>query len=578
MPFDFLFYIEQCLLLIQEYVPVTLVLYSHIPAAVLSLIVGLFVVVKGGRSYANISLLLLCVVFSLWSLFDIFLWTSSDSRVYMFLWSFMGFFEILLFIVSFLFFYFFVNNKPPSFIVQLFLFSISLPVVLSIPTQLSLGYFDAIECVPVEGVYKNTYLFYAKSLLFACLVWFGFSSIKKATGVSRKSFSIILFGLVILLSFFLVADTITNYFLESGEYSVTQAYTSEFYWLFGMPIFLGILAYTIVKFHSFQIKLFGAQVLVFSLFALISSQFIFIKNTTNLILNSISLFLLVLFGYILVKSVQKEIQQKENAAKLAKDLVLVNNKLKELDKQKSEFLSIAAHQLRTPLSIIKGYVSLIQDGAYGKFPVKANPILQNIEESNERLVKLVDDFLDVSRLEQGRTKFSFGSVNFVELVKNVIAELGVKAEQKNITIHFVCNADISSSVLIGDEERLRHGIFNYIDNAIKYSPTNTEISVHVEYADNKITYRVVDQGVGMDENDLQNLFQKFYRSPKVLNEFQGTGLGLYVVKEFIEAHSGEVFAKSEGFGRGSEFGFWIPLQPHSDMYTQWVDEHKSDIT
>jgi len=300
MPFDFLFHIEQCLLLIQEYVPVTLVLYSHIPAAILSLIVGLFVVIKGGRTYTNIFLLCLCVVFSLWSVFDIFLWTSTDSRIYMFLWSFMGFFEMLLFIFSFLFFYFFVNNKAPSFLVQIFLLIITLPVVLSIPTYFSLEYFDAIECVPVEGAYKNTYLFYAKSLLFALLIWFGFSSIKKSTGTSRKSFSIILFGLVILLSFFLIADTITNYFLESGEYSVTQAYTSEFYWLFGMPIFLAILAYTIVKFHSLQIKLFGTQVLVFSLFALISSQFIFIKNTTNLILNSISMLLIMLFGYILV--------------------------------------------------------------------------------------------------------------------------------------------------------------------------------------------------------------------------------------------------------------------------------------
>lgn len=257
------------------------------------------------------------------------------------------------------------------------------------------------------------------------------------------------------------------------------------------------------------------------------------------------------------------------------DLQAANDKLLELDELKTEFISIASHQLRTPLSIIKGYVSLMQEGAYGKMPKKSEQILQNIDESNERLVKLVDDFLDVSRLEQGRTQYSFAPVDITVLVDGIVTELRNKAEKRQMTIDLHMGSKMPKSI-IADEERLRHGIFNYIDNAIKYSPDNTVVTVNITHSDGRITCSVKDQGVGMDEDDIRNLFQKFYRSPKVLREFQGTGLGLFVVKEFVEAHGGQVYAKSDGVGKGSEFGLWIPDEPVGQIYEDWKKDHTDD--
>jgi signal transduction histidine kinase len=255
------------------------------------------------------------------------------------------------------------------------------------------------------------------------------------------------------------------------------------------------------------------------------------------------------------------------------DLQAANDKLLELDELKTEFISIASHQLRTPLSIIKGYVSLMQEGAYGKMPKKSEQILQNIDESNERLVKLVDDFLDVSRLEQGRTQYSFAPVDMVALVDSIVTELRNKAEKKHMEIELHVGTKMPKSI-IADEERLRHSIFNYVDNAVKYSPEKTTIMIELSVTDERMHCAVKDQGVGMDEDDIRNLFQKFYRSPKVLREFQGTGLGLYVVKEFIEAHGGQVYAKSDGIGAGSTFGFWIPFEPTSEIYQQWRIERE----
>ncbi len=400
--------------------------------------------------------------------------------------------------------------------------------------------------------------------MFLSGAWFIYKSNKS----DRRPFLFIFFGISLLLSFFIVADSFVNYLINNEITSSTVGYTYEFYWLFGMPIFLALLAYTIIKYHSFHIRLFGAQALVVGLVALIGAQFTFIRNPTNMVLNAIAFFLSVVFGFILVRSVKHEIQQHEHALELADNLNAVNIRLQELDKQKSEFLSIASHQLRTPLSIIKGYVSLIEDGAYGKVNAKMAPILQNIDVSNERLVKLVDEFLDVSRLEQGRTQYSFSNANLSAMLDGVITELSSKADAKQIKLDVRKQGDIPST-LVADEERIRHGVFNYIDNAIKYSPEKSTITITLAFQNGKIIYSVKDQGVGLDQFDIQNLFQKFYRSPKVIKDFQGTGLGLYVVKEFVEAHGGEVYVKSDGVNKGSEFGFWIPLVPTGEIYESW---------
>lgn len=252
------------------------------------------------------------------------------------------------------------------------------------------------------------------------------------------------------------------------------------------------------------------------------------------------------------------------------DLRAANAKLLELDELKTEFLSIASHQLRTPLSIIKGYTSLLQEGAYGKISKDADQVLHNIDVSNERLVKLVDEFLNISRIEQGRTRYYFEETDFFPIAEGIVTELKGKAAPKEITL--LLHGDDSLLPITADAEKLRHCLYNFVDNAIKYSPNKAEVHVYLENERKGLRVRVLDSGVGLDEKDLKNLFQKFYRSPHVMREVQGTGLGLFVVKQFAEAHGGRVWSKSEGVGKGSEFGFWVPAEPRGKIYTKWKRE------
>lgn len=568
MEFNFITNIGGCVDVVNELMNnhASLIYYAHIPVMVVSLLMGFFIFLQARKDVSSKYFFIFSLTFFAYTLLNFIAWISQDSRLIMFAWSALGLVTTLVYIFGFLFLYTFVTKKHVPFLLKFIFAILVFPLVLLESSDINLASFDFDYCYAVDNLYGG-YVFVPQILSIAALVAFGLVQYFRNKQINRKE-TLVLF--VALISFFIV-------FFGGGYIADNyELYSLEIYGLFAMVLFLAILAYIIVRYQTFHIRLFGAQALVAGLVILIGAQFTFIRNPTNMVLNAIAFLLVIIFGFILVRSVKHEIEQHEQALQLASDLQAVNSRLSELDKQKSEFLSIASHQLRTPLSIIKGYISLIQDGAYGKPTIKMNPILQNIELSNERLVKLVDEFLDVSRLEQGRTQYSFGSANLSTMLDGVITELSSKADAKQIKLDVKKQGDIPST-LVADEERIRHGVFNYIDNAIKYSPEKSTITITLAFQDGKILYSVKDQGVGLDQFDIQNLFQKFYRSPKVIKDFQGTGLGLYVVKEFVEAHGGEVYVKSDGVNKGSEFGFWIPLVPTGEIYESWKKGEAPDV-
>jgi signal transduction histidine kinase len=270
---------------------------------------------------------------------------------------------------------------------------------------------------------------------------------------------------------------------------------------------------------------------------------------------------------LLVKSVKKEVRQREALSVLTDSLQKANTemhaaniRLEELDRQKNEFLSIASHQLRTPLSIFNGYIELLEEGAYGKVEKKTVEALTNMDETNQRLVSLVDEFLDITRIEQGRTKFVFADVDLVKTVDSVVTELRhkLRGKDKDLVISWQKPEHVCKAVV--DEEKIRHVVFNFLDNAIKYSEHGV-ITVKIVPEQNGFSITVTDVGLGFEENDRVNFFQKFYRGKNVEGiNVNGTGLGLYVCNKFIEAHGGKVWATSPGLGKGSEFGLWVPKE------------------
>ncbi len=374
--------------------------------------------------------------------------------------------------------------------------------------------------------------------------------IKRTQGIQRQQLRFVMGGIALMLTLVILTIPLPIYLFHDMQF---VAWASVY-----VLVFLIMTALAILRYHLFDVKLIAIEFLVGTLILVLFVEGLLSNSTLQIIYKICFAILIGILGTFLARSVEKEHKQKEELKDLAHSFEKANIRLQELDKQKTEFLSIAAHQLRTPLSIIKGYVELVKEGAYGKTNQKTNAVLSNVENTNEHLVKLVDEFLDISRIEQGRTKYNFESSNICETVTSVVEEMKMRAEEKALSIFW---SSCHLPAVIMDAEKVRHVVFNFVDNAIKYSESG-KIEIVTEDEGDGVAVRVRDSGIGFEKNDQANFYQKFYRGDNVKGtNVNGTGLGLYVCRKFIEAHGGKVWAHSEGLKKGSEFGFWLPFKP-----------------
>ena len=252
------------------------------------------------------------------------------------------------------------------------------------------------------------------------------------------------------------------------------------------------------------------------------------------------------------------IKLKKEVEKATEELVKANEQLKQLDQAKSDFISIASHQLRTPLTVVKGYVSMILERNFGEVGEKQVGPLEKVYESNERLIQLVENLLNVSRIESGRLQFSFKEYQLEDMVDSVVEELSSYAKKKNLNLVWNRPASPLPKVYI-DEEKVRQVVMNLTDNSIKYTQKGT-VSVSLKQVGDDLQFCVSDSGMGILASDLPNLFKKFSRGTGTsLVHTEGTGLGLYVARQMIEAHKGKTWAESEGEYKGSKFFFTLPI-------------------
>ena len=261
--------------------------------------------------------------------------------------------------------------------------------------------------------------------------------------------------------------------------------------------------------------------------------------------------------YSEVKGFSKKLEQE--VEKATKELKEAYEELKKLDKAKSEFISIASHQLRTPLTAIKGYISMILEGSYGQLGEKNKKPMENIYASSERLIKLVNGLLNVSRIEAGRIEINMEKLSLEEIIKEIVKELKPAAEEKNLYLKFKKTEKPLPKISL-DKEKIRQVIMNITDNAIKYTEKGG-ITVKLQAGAQKLKIVISDTGEGISQEEASNLFTSFTRG-KVGTRLwtEGAGLGLYIAKKFTEMHNGKVWIESPGKGRGSTFYIELPIK------------------
>jgi signal transduction histidine kinase len=557
--FDSLIYSQYCYDYLVAQIDPGLLFYTHIPTAIIALIFSAIIFAKN-RDTVSSSLLMICFLFTLWAYLDLNAWlVFLGAENTLFNWSLIDLIGICIFFSSFRFIYTFHFSIDLSQKWYLVSCAIILPAVLMTFLGLNITGYNTITCEAYENQYSLYYTYFVQASFISAILYVSLHKWRSARTVAERNKTLLATsGMSIFLFFLFSAPFVVN--LLSNYTSVEFPYNYEIYGLFGMPVLLGYLGYLIVKYQAFNLKLISAQLLIVALLSLEVAQLFFYSTRSELYVKIATLIFTSGFGYFLVRSVQREIQEKERNERLAKDLSVANERLRELDTLKSEFVSIASHQLRSPITAIRGYTSMLLDGSFGTISEKLLLPIQRIEESSRFMALSVDDFLNVSRIESGSMKYDTAIFSLSKTTSSLVDDLRAAAVKRGLILTFKNEA--STDVLVkADEGKVRQVLQNVIDNAMKYTPKGSvTVTLCTDLDKKRSVVAVVDTGVGMSKETLNDLFGKFVRA-KTANTVNvyGTGLGLYIARKMIMAMGGSLKASSKGEGYGSTFVMELPL-------------------
>lgn len=242
-----------------------------------------------------------------------------------------------------------------------------------------------------------------------------------------------------------------------------------------------------------------------------------------------------------------------------KELRMSNAQLRRLDEVKDEFISMASHQLRTPLTSVKGYLDMVLEGDAGEVTSMQRKFLSEAFVSSERMVHLINDFLNVSRLQTGKFVVDKRPTSLMRIIDEELESLKVNADGRHLSFHFTRQGVVPKLML--DEAKIRQVVMNFADNALYYSKEGTTIEVTLQADDTKVEFTVKDTGIGVPKDEQAQLFTKFYRASNARKQRpDGTGVGLYLAKRVVTEHGGSIIFSSQE-NKGSTFGFRLPIRP-----------------
>lgn len=508
-------------------------------------ILGLFVYFKNKKSIINRSFFLFTFTVSIWAA-ALFFYTHPI------LIGPLGWIKITYFLSFFpvsAFFYFssVFSGKDPATLSKpiliywivsiLFIFTIFFTDFFIQGVQLKPWGYDTINgpAYPFYGIFV---LFYVIQGIISL-----HKKLKKSEGVEALQLKYILIGVYLFGFFTILPDIILPIFLGTSEYFWTSPLASFFFIVFT--------TLAIIRYHLFEVKIILTELLVGAMGIVLLIQ-IFLAPTSGWRISSLVIFsLFCIFGYLLIKYSHQEEKTKEQLQKSYQEL-------KNLDQSKTEFLSIASHQLRTPLTAIRGYASMLKEGVYGAIPEKAQKAIDYIHQSAIRMIGLVNGLLNVSRLQTGKIELRLEDVSIEPIIQDAIEEVKLMAQEKNLFLNLEKPTQ-PLPLIKADKEKLKEVIVNLLDNAIRYTDRGG-VTINLRSQNSNLKIKISDTGQGMGKDDIDKLFKSFSRGQAGLSTHtQGSGLGLYTAKKFIELHNGRIWAESEGKNKGSIFYIELPI-------------------
>lgn len=388
------------------------------------------------------------------------------------------------------------------------------------------------------------------TFVLLCVVGAIFSLVRKylrTAGIEKIQLRYLAVGIFTTISLILVFSY--SWFMVTGRLD-----TVRFGHLYTLPFVL-FTTYAMVRHHLLNLKAIAAEVMVMLLNFILLVQVFSSPNPAQFLVNIFVFAAAFLVGILLVRAVLREIEQKEELQGLTTRLAAANAKLTDLSRFKTELLSLASHQIKSPLAAIKGYVSLLKDGSFGSLPNEAGKAVDKVQRSADQLFELVSSLLDLRKVEEGRMDYQFAKVDMGPLTRGVVEELGQLASAKKLKLEF--SASAREFMVSADAQKLRQVIQNIIDNAIKYTESGS-VRINLDKIAGKVILTCADTGYGMAPEVVERLFTEFMRDERLKKMIRGTGLGLYIAKKIVEAHGGTIRCESRGENQGSTFTVTLP--------------------
>lgn len=399
----------------------------------------------------------------------------------------------------------------------------------------------------VFGYLGAVYLLYFVGILVAALIVL-LKKYFKSKDLEKKQLKTFILGLFL----FLFGATVTNLIIPF----IWGLFEPSKYGPYFSVIFTTLAFYAITKHHLFKVKIIATEIFAVILSIISFAQIFIYESWQGRFLGTILFIFVTFFSYLLIRSVLKEVKSKEQIERLNKELSRKNEYLDELLKQKSEFLHVTSHQLKTPISIIRGYLSMIIDGDY-KGTKKDEAIIKVMQATN-RLSDTVRDFLDASDLEGETIYFKLEPVNIHDILKETISDKQILIKNKNLQI-IMAEPHEEIPLVSTSKDRIIDVFSNLIDNAVYYTPKGS-ITISFIKKGKSVIVEIKDTGIGISKEESAKLFEKFSRSSRSkLLRPDGSGLGLFIARKIVINCGGKIWFHSDGQGTGTSFFVELPI-------------------
>ncbi len=508
--------------------------YSHIVPLIVSLTIGFFILYKSPKLLLTRILFSVTTLFSVWVFLDLILWATDKPHYTIFFWSAVNLVEPFIYAAGLYFVQVFIKGKDTSLKSKIFTLLPLLPFIVLVSTKFTLLGYDLSNCnrEAIEGPLTH-YAYLVEIFYTLWVVVFAMENFRKIKDkITRQKITLVTVGIILFLLTFSFGNIIG---------SITDDWRVPQWGLFGMPIFIAFLSYLIVKYKTFDIKLIATQALSIGLSILIGSQFFFIKSAGNQVLNGVTFFISVVGGIFLVRSVKREVEQREQIQDLAERLKGVN--------------SILSHDVKAVLGKNKDMFNALVSGDFGVVREDAKSFLQQSFIDTKNLITSI-----MTILESGHDLIlKPSSFDFKAVLLTVVEPLRKEAAAKGLTL--TTNISEADFRVIADEAEITaHVLQNLIANAVNYTLKGTIEVGLTRTSEEKILFKVKDTGVGISDDDKEKLFKEggHGKDSRKIN-VHSTGYGLFIAKQIVDAHGGRIWAQSAGEGKGSTFYVELPM-------------------